>query len=834
MQPLSLRLRGFRGIRDGLGLDELTLDLERLADGAALVAIAGANGRGKSTVMDNLHPYLTMPSRAAQAGPGAFSYYDQVCLPENEKDLHWAHAGRCYRSQVVIRMNGRAGSRRKTEAYLLMLDDAGTWSPAALPDGKVETYARCVEAICGPADTFFTSVFSAQGKRQLSTYRNGEIKALLADLLGQEDIRALGQKAGDTARQLKAALAALRAEGAAFDAERRRLEEDARRWQGADERVKAAQARRQAANEQLEAARTHEASLMALQEQAKAIESRRAQLMEELAGARAVGDRTLQDLRAQDREATDRLARLDSRVAQRVAQARAQRERLEARIRSLQRVLADEAVVARAGRRLPLATEVARRREDRVQALRDAVQDLARRRDAVAGLGQRLASLEREAGQAALQAEDLSRRLALSDRVPCSGIPIQARCPLLSDAREAAALAPSAQQRIRQLAAERDSLRLELQALQEAVNLNADAPQSLSRAECQSRRALARQTAYAALAARRAEMGQARAGLVEAEDELAALPPAQDPSAGTDIAIDTDSESAERQQIIASRTRVAERVSLLEAQTQAAIQRLQTTIDALPSPLDAARLAQARAQVERWQGVLDEAERSHLAAVRDAQAVAALSAQMEEHGRRRDAAAARTARVEQELANWLLFARCMGNDGLIALAIDDAGPTLSGLVNDLLLACYGPRFTVAIETLQETAKGEQREGFDIRVYDAESGENKSVTAMSGGERVWINECLVRAVALYLAQNTGRRYDTLFSDESDGPLDPDRKRMFMAMKRRVLELGGYTREYFVSQTPELTAMADAVINLGAMSLARSPAGLSSAVSPEAMS
>lgn len=829
MQPLSLRLRGFRGIRDGLGLDELTLDLERLADGAALVAIAGANGRGKSTVMDNLHPYLTMPSRAAQAGPGGFSYYDQVCLPENEKDLHWAHAGRCYRSQVVIRMNGRTGSRRRTEAYLLTLDDSGTWSPAALPDGtvsdgKVETYARCVEAICGPAETFFTSVFSAQGKRQLSTYRNGEIKALLADLLGQEDIRALGQKAGETARQLKAALAALRAEGAAFDAERQRLEDDARRWHGVDERVKAAQASRQAAHEQREAARTHEASLMALQEQAKAVESRRAQLVEELAGARAEGDRTLQDLRTQDREATEQLARLDGRVAQRVAQARAQRERLEARIQSLQRALADEAVVARAGRRLPLATEVVRRREARVLALRDAVQDLARRRDAVAGLGQRLASLEREAGQAALQAEDLSRRLALSNRVPCSGMPMQGQCTLLSDAREAAALAPSAQQRIRQLAAERDGLRLELQALQEAVSLNVGAPQSLRRAECQSRRALARQTAYSALAAREAEMRQARAGLVEAEDELALLPPAPAPdrSARADIAIDTDSEAAERQQIIASRMRVAERVSLLEAQTQAAIQRLQTAIDALPSPLDAARLAQARAEVERWQGVLDEAERSHLAAVRDAQVLAALSAQMEEHGRRREASAARTARVEQELANWLLFARCMGNDGLIALAIDDAGPTLSGLVNDLLLACYGTRFTVAIETLQETAKGEQREGFDIRVYDAESGEDKSVTAMSGGERVWINECLVRAVALYLAQNTGRRYDTLFSDEADGPLDPERKRMFMAMKRRVLELGGYAREYFVSQTPELTAMADAVIDLEAMCAARCPA------------
>ena len=75
----------------------------------------------------------------------------------------------------------------------------------------------------------------------------------------------------------------------------------------------------------------------------------------------------------------------------------------------------------------------------------------------------------------------------------------------------------------------------------------------------------------------------------------------------------------------------------------------------------------------------------------------------------------------------------------------------------------------------------------------------------------------QAVALYLAQNTGRRYDTLFSDETDGPLDPERKRMFMAMKRRVLELGGYAREFFVSQTPELTGMADALIDLEAMSV-----------------
>ncbi|MFY9329525.1 MAG: hypothetical protein WAO76_16130, partial [Georgfuchsia sp.] len=207
MQPLSLTLKGFRGIRNGLGRDVLTLDFEQLADGAELVAIAGANGRGKTTVMDNMHPYLTMPSRATVAGPGGFSYYDHVCLAENEKDLTWAHDGHTYRSQVVIRVNGR----RKTEAFLFELNDDGAWKPVVLDDGtvsdgKVDTYTRCIEAICGSADTFFTSVFSAQGKRQLSAYRNAEIKTLLADLLGQEEIRVLGQKAAETARLLKAGL----------------------------------------------------------------------------------------------------------------------------------------------------------------------------------------------------------------------------------------------------------------------------------------------------------------------------------------------------------------------------------------------------------------------------------------------------------------------------------------------------------------------------------------------------------------------------------------------------------------------------------------------------
>ena len=56
-------------------------------------------------------------------------------------------------------------------------------------------------------------------------------------------------------------------------------------------------------------------------------------------------------------------------------------------------------------------------------------------------------------------------------------------------------------------------------------------------------------------------------------------------------------------------------------------------------------------------------------------------------------------------------------------------------------------------------------------------------------------------------------------ERPGALDSERKRMFMPMKRQVLRLGGYAREFFVSQTSELTGMADVVIDVAGLARSR---------------
>jgi exonuclease SbcC len=201
-----------------------------------------------------------------------------------------------------------------------------------------------------------------------------------------------------------------------------------------------------------------------------------------------------------------------------------------------------------------------------------------------------------------------------------------------------------------------------------------------------------------------------------------------------------------------------------------------------------------------------------------------------------DAAQSRAAaaRIEGELGGWNLLSKALGNDGVIGLCIDDAGPELARLANELLLACYGPRFTVSIRTQVPTVKNELREGFDVVVFDADTGQAKSVGVMSGGERIFINEALTRAIALYLARASGRRYETLFCEEADGALDSERKRMFMHMKREVLRLGGYAREYFVSQTPELTQMADVVIDLVALAKAGAASIAPAAISHAAIS
>ena len=535
-------------------------------------------------------------------------------------------------------------------------------------------------------------------------------------------------------------------------------------------------------------------------------EARRSQLTAERRSIIEAGKAALGALDAQDRREGERLEQLNRRIRQRAEDERKRRGGLNEQRTRLEATLQVSGVIERASQRLGRAESVVVQREERVAGLRRDAERLDKLRANSKLARERIAGIEREAGQASLKAQELSRRFGLTAEVPCAGTDLQGRCKLLSDAREAQSLKPSAEAQIARLQEERAKVAHHLQDIEAQGQDLAAAHDRLNIAETRLKRSRERLSKLSVRAARQGELAQARETLAGIVRQIESLPQHDGE--------ETAEEKAERAAIAATRQAIVAQREGEAQRRRESLNRVDAAIAALPAPFDASQIERAQRGVEEAQRALVTTEAAYLQAVRDQQAGEEFRRRKAVIEARLTALDTRMRRIEDQAGVWTLFAKCMSNDGLIALSIDDSGPTLSSLANDLLLACYGPRFTVSLKTLVETAKGEAREGFDIVVHDAESGEAKSVTQMSAGERVWINESLTRAIALYLAQNSGRRYETLFSDEADGPLDPERKRMFMAMKREVLRIGGYTQEFFVSQTPELAAMADVVIDLEA--------------------
>ena len=817
-----------------------------------------------------------MPSRAGADGLGAFSYYDHVFLPESTKELVWRHGGKRYKSQLVLRVNGK----KKTEAFLFEHGGPG-WAPVVLrdgtvSDGKVETYEKAVAEILCPADTFFTSVFSAQGKRPLSAFKNAEIKTLLADLLGLEQVRQQGALAADVVKQLKAGLAVVR-QGLA------RVQEDAagtRRslaeLDGASQALLAATAQRTSTAARLDAARQKLATVTAEHTGAAETEARRRALADEARRAKEEHDAAAQRLSQELPRLQQREASLQQRIVERCQAHGRRRAQLVKDIAALTTVAQRRESVERAAARRDFARRVVARcqaivgrRQARVDVLEQAKATLVARRREVE-------SIDREAGQIALRQSDLQRRFGLTSHVPCAGMDIQGQCQLLGDAREAKALLPSADAALTGLAEKKRVALQEIAGTETAVRALPAEAQLRNQAEQMLETAEQRLRDIELLCARRDEVSRAAQTIDGHTAELATLPEQAAP--------ETEDERAERTDIAAARTRVQDELSRIAVVRDEALTRTAEQVALLPPPLDAAGLNTARQEVEGATRAAAAAEAAESCARQREERAKALGEQLAEIAAKEGAAIRAAKRVEDELVTWSLLAKCLSNDGVIALDIDDAGPTFSALANELLLACYGPRFTLQVITQSTNGKGELREDFDIIVHDGLRDESKSLKLVSGGERVWIScrsrheihyaenpdmpsarsgrrpgpcncaagtceamrhntpgsgtmspdarggkslslmsggertfidACLTRAIALYLAQNTGRRFDTLFSDEADGPLDPEHKRMFMAMKREVLRLGGYRQEFFITQTPHLAAMADAIIDLDAM-------------------
>lgn len=170
--------------------------------------------------------------------------------------------------------------------------------------------------------------------------------------------------------------------------------------------------------------------------------------------------------------------------------------------------------------------------------------------------------------------------------------------------------------------------------------------------------------------------------------------------------------------------------------------------------------------------------------------------------------------VAMRRAGFVLIEQACGRDGIQALEIDAAGPEVNGLANELLEACFGTRFSVKLRTLQEAEKGrQQKEVFDLVVFDGQSGKTLPHDGLSEGEKVLVDEALKLALAIFNSRRHGAMFETLFRDEADGALDEEAAARFPAMLRRAMELGGFRNLLFVTHRGQAAEQADVTIRVG---------------------
>jgi DNA repair protein SbcC/Rad50 len=802
LKPLKLMLQGFTGIYAAFGRDSLTIDLQTIPEDAALVALVGPNGAGKTTILDSLHPYRVMPSRSSTLGPGGFSYWTQITGATAMKELLWMTDGVRYRTLLSFKTTGKT---QKSDCYLYQWN-SGTeeWTPVrlvdgTLSDGKSSTYDHCVDTILGPPEKFFTAHFSAQGRKTIASYGAGDIKSILASVLNLQGYRELAGKAALVGKFLRQQLEGLHgelAEARSHDATASALLGEVA---AVEERARAGAMDEIGAHAKVNEARKALAGLLAKRD-AQAKDADEVRFLNEQIGtvlAKAADSKVAAN--AQFAREHERIQAECANAKLAIATAQNSIQSSEAEVRKVNSVLIEKDAIAQAVARLPHHKALIERIDASIDAHQANLAGAAVLRTELNVLTAQQAKLSSEGQAKTIVIKNLAQTAALVEQVPCKGHEMQLSCPLMEQAIAAKRNGPAheAEQSAKRTAYQ--EITLKVKDIQSKVACFDKTEVALREAEKQRKSSAAALDADNRLAARAPLISDAETRLptlirLIAEQREAIAAASGRLTQATNALTANESERADALAIIETNAQ-AEQAVLRDRLAKLEKPVSETEVDACQRAVTAADAALVGLQT-RARGLAEQklTLSGKLEAVR---ALAARSAQVKDQAQR----------LEEEIAKWKLTEKGLGNDGCVALSIDDSGPEIAAICNNLLSDCFEGRFVVRLDTQSETKTGTIKETFDVKVFDGHRGTEKSLGDMSGGEEVLVNECLTRSVALCASQSSTTKCETLFTDETDGALDPEAKRTFMQMKRAVLRQGGYGREFFITHTPELWEMAD---------------------------
>ena len=813
MKIQKLRLKNFLGVKRGLGLDEISVDFENIS---GLVALDGLNGAGKSTLLENLGPYNQLASREG-------ALHRHTYGRDAEKELSFEYHGNNYRT--LLKIDSEA---EKSEGYIWV-------NGTPVVNGKISAYAKYMRDLFGSPELFYNSVFCSQNAQKLSDMTTGKLKELFAEFLRLDKLSEYEATAkqcaaviGGKVSQIDMRIAALKGKAAGKDetnakiahgydklrvgeeAKTRLIAQTAEITARMDE-LKAAAARAQSDRQRLQDA---QAALLRLEnnrdtylslqkEDIAALLAKHASLTAEARNCDIIITLSDQINGAAQRE-RDIAARLESLQGE-LTTATGKQAEIQAKnnadsiafsdIRQAMTRLKDDAELRRLD---ALVKDIDSDIEDEDRTLRELsddriIHDLTTQIKQAQGKLVTLTMKDPACTSTtcsfivdALRAQESlgtieAQLAARTEEIATGKVAAEQR---IADKRTAKAVAVAARaQRATEIDSEMKLLAAHAKAAESAlhavINENImiiDGIETTKRkidtakTELASVKAMAaRQGELQVAIARKADLSTAIAEIVEAGKTARTKMDAADQRLQDEIA-------EQRKSIAAIANEIDPAVDQKLAQAREELNTIAETSSRIDDEISAARDNITRMNADLVRIVDAEREIATAQGQRDA--------------------AAKTA------AEWTYLKDACGKNGLQALEIDGAAPIITGYANDLLNMAFGPLFSVKFRTQDD----EGREVLDI-VTIGDDGEDVMLENLSGGQRIWILMALRLATTLLSKEKSGHNYESFFSDELDGPLDPENSVNFVNMYRAFMKIGGFTTGYFISHKPSCRALAE---------------------------
>jgi exonuclease SbcC len=747
---VSLNLRGSIGIYKGLKKDEVSINFDSFDSG--LIALTGDNGKGKTTLIENCHPYPKMLTRKDKL-------QEQFRLRDSFREVVYRDRDTGRMVKCVIQVDGETKSGSCNYFAYDSYDGGKSWSAVPGLDKNLKPYEEFVEATFGPLELYLRTAFITQRPTKnlpdLTDATAVEKKTLFVELAGIDYLQKFAEAANEKVKSN---------ENLVHDSEIRiqMLQNSLNRKSEIEKKL-------------LESEKTSKEK----QAELDGITASGKKAREELNGAQerfnAEKDRLNKEsgLKGDVSTLESEISNIESEISrnQEAAEKRAENEKVIAEYEDLRKVIAEEqkkrnaineANSAKMSEYLQKKSEF----DEKIAEIKKNIETLTAEKNAV----------EKEILKSENEIKFKERDIAdISDTCPTCGQKLPA-------------------EKIAELNEKRNEAKTSIKILEDAISEKKNRVSEIEKKTAELTQELSefafsepvkpKREEFDASAENEATAKLNAINIEKAKSELETAKTAAVRIEGLAVQI------ADKKKLLENAEHTLREVESRRNDGAAnALNEAQKKIDSLTEKFTSvkAELAGINATIE--------AEKKSLAEIAESE--------KELEKVRKEAEKAKSESVE-----WELVSKAFGKDGIQALELDALAPGIAETANRILKSGYGDRFSISIETTRIGGSGKktkQIEDFKIMVND--DGDVTALENKSGGESVWIKRAIYDAFAVIRRRNTGFAFLTCFQDETDGALDASAKTAYCRMLEASHEAGKLRHTIIITHSNEVRAMIE---------------------------